>query len=242
MVHESIGFRPLYEQIKDLMIQRLASLEWRPGQILPSETKLADEFGVSQGTVRKALDALEAQHLVVRRQGKGTFAARHTPDISLFRFFHIVNERDERELPETQTTQCRVGKSSRQERSKLSVAPNDRVIRLTRVRRLGGAPIVHERIVVPARLFPGLQDIKPEHMPNAIYQAYERDYGVVITKAVEHVRAVSATSQNAAALGVNAGTPLLQIDRVALGHHDNPIEWRLSHCLTRRYTYLNELA
>ncbi|MDH3639283.1 MAG: GntR family transcriptional regulator [Gammaproteobacteria bacterium] len=240
-MNETVGFRPLYEQIKDLMVQRLASLEWRPGQILPSETKLANEFGVSQGTVRKALDALEAQHLVVRRQGKGTFAARHTPDISLFRFFHLVNERDERELPENRATQCRLGKATRQEQRKLDLGPNDRVIRLIRVRSLAGAPVVHERIVVAAKLFPGLHQTKPEDMPKAIYQAYEREYGMVITRAVERLRAVTANAQNATVLGIDVGTPLLQIDRVALGHHDNPIEWRLSHCRTDRFVYLNEL-
>ena len=161
--------------------------------------------------------------------------------MSLFRFFHIVNERDEREFPETRTTQCRQGKASRREQRKLDLTPSDRVISLTRVRYLGGAPIVHDALLSPQSSFPdsSRRNLKTRPMPyirptTRIWRGHHQG--------VEHLRAAAATAQNAAALGIDPGTPLLQVDRVALGHHDNPIGWRLSHCRTDRFVCLNGLA
>src|SRR3546814_14076323 len=69
------GFKPLYQQVKDLLIGRLIGSYWKPGDLLPSEMQLAEELGVSQGTVRKALDEMTADNLLVRRQGRGTYVA-----------------------------------------------------------------------------------------------------------------------------------------------------------------------
>ena len=71
------AFSPLYQQIKGLILQSLQSGEWKPGEAIPSEMDLAARYRVSQGTVRKAIDELTGENLVVRRQGKGTFVATH---------------------------------------------------------------------------------------------------------------------------------------------------------------------
>src|SRR5450432_187735 len=92
-------FRPLYAQVKALMIRRMLRGDWRPGALLPSEARLAAEFGVSQGTMRKALDEMATQNLVVRQQGRGTFIARHSQRGALFHFFHIRDESGIKELP-----------------------------------------------------------------------------------------------------------------------------------------------
>src|SRR6266404_1763901 len=84
------SFQPLYLQIKALLERSLEADEWRPGEAIPSEIDLAARFAVSQGTVRKAIDALAGDNLVVRRQGKGTFVATHTEEkTSHFRFLRI---------------------------------------------------------------------------------------------------------------------------------------------------------
>src|SRR3546814_9298856 len=70
-------FKPRYQQVKDLLIGRLIGSYWKPGDLLPSEMQLAEELGVSQGTVRKALDEMTADNLLVRRQGRGTYVAEH---------------------------------------------------------------------------------------------------------------------------------------------------------------------
>jgi GntR family transcriptional regulator len=94
-----VGFRPLYRQVKDLLLRRLADGVWQPGQILPSEPEIAANLGVSQGTVRKALDEMTAENLLVRRQGRGTFVARHDEERILFRFFRLQSDTGERQFP-----------------------------------------------------------------------------------------------------------------------------------------------
>lgn len=71
----SLHTTPLYVQLRDHMIERIRSLSWQPNRLLPNEVALAHEFGVSIGTVRKAMDDLSARGLVVRQQGRGTFVA-----------------------------------------------------------------------------------------------------------------------------------------------------------------------
>ena len=90
MAQESPTFSPLYRQIKNLILQSLEGGEWRPGDVIPSETELALRYNVSQGTVRKAIDEMAADNLLVRRQGKGTFVASHSDPRAFFRFLRLA--------------------------------------------------------------------------------------------------------------------------------------------------------
>ena len=83
------AFSPLYQQIKGLLLQSLQAGEWKPGDLIPSELELAGRFRVSQGTVRKAIDELSADNLLVRRQGKGTFVATHSEQQVQYRFLRL---------------------------------------------------------------------------------------------------------------------------------------------------------
>ena len=86
----SPAFSPLYQQIKTLMTRSLRIGEWRPGEAIPSEMELAARFKVSQGTVRKAIDELAADNLLVRRQGKGTFVSTHAEQHVQYRFLRLM--------------------------------------------------------------------------------------------------------------------------------------------------------
>src|SRR5690349_6045144 len=147
-------FRPLYAQVKELMIRRMLDGAWRPGDILPSEGRLAAEFGVSQGTVRKALDEMAAQRLLVRQQGRGTFVARHDQERSLFHFFHIVGEDGEKELPSSRILDLRLARAEREQAALLALPPRAKVYNLLRIRTLQGEAVILERIALPASLFP----------------------------------------------------------------------------------------
>src|SRR2546421_4997594 len=108
---KSPSFRPLYIQIKELLMASLDDGEWPPGEAIPSEIALAQRFRVSQGTVRKAIDALAAQRLVVRRQGKGTFVSTHTEEkVSLFRLLRIRRNDGRDEYPASHLLHVRLGK------------------------------------------------------------------------------------------------------------------------------------
>jgi len=84
------SFSPLYQQIKALLVTGLEAGQWQPGQPIPSETELATRFGVSQGTVRKAIDEMAAENLLVRRQGKGTFFATYAEAQTQYRFLRLT--------------------------------------------------------------------------------------------------------------------------------------------------------
>jgi GntR family transcriptional regulator len=222
-------------------VERFASGHWRAGELLPAEPRLAEEFGVSQGTVRKALDRLADRNMVVRRQGKGTYVASYTPDRALFHFFNLVSDSDERELPSSRVTSRRSGRAQRIERERLGLASGEAVIRIERVRTLHEQPVLVEHISVPRSLFPGLETLPEEGLPNTLYALYETEYGISVTRAEERLKAVAASSADAVALAVAEGMPLLEVDRVALSHDQRPVEWRVSRCLTEQHHYLSLL-
>ena len=235
------GYRPLYQQVKDLLRRRIVDGTWRPDEVLPSEGRLAVELGVSQGTVRKALDELAAQKLVVRRQGRGTFVAAHSPDTALFHFFHLVDPAGERQMPESELLDCRRGIAGPAETEALQLMQGALVLRIDRRRTIDGIPTIVERIAVPQALFPDLDSPGEGGLPNTLYDLYQKRYGVTVGRTTERLRAVAATAEDATHLNVEPGSPLLEIDRIARDLDDRPVEWRLSRCLTDRLAYLSEL-
>ena len=232
--------RPLYAQVKALITERLIAGRWRPGEVLPSEFQLADEFGVSQGTVRKALDALAADNVVVRRQGRGTFVTEHDDHRALFHFFHLVGPDGERRLPESRLVSIRKGLAGRMEGGRLGVGRGTPVIRIHRVRLLDRRPAITETIALPQKLFPDLADLGD--VPNTLYDLYERRYGITVARAVERLAAVAADDRDAKLLEIAPATPLLEIDRTALALDGAVVEWRVSHCLSTTHHYRVELG
>ncbi len=236
-------YRPLYLQIKELLIKSLAAVEWRPGETIPSELELAARFGVSQGTVRKALDALAADNLVVRRQGKGTFVATHTEEkLSMFRFLRVRRNDGVDEYPVSRLVDVRRGKASSEVARALRLKTGDPVITLRRLLDYSGEPAVLDEIVVPGQLFKGLTHSKVERYRGSIYGLFETQFGVRIVRAREKLSAVAAEPGRASLLRVPAGTPLLAVDRVTCTFGDKPVEWRRGFCSTKNHHYLNDLS
>jgi GntR family transcriptional regulator len=235
----SLGFRPLYRQVKELLMKRLGDGSWSPGQMLPSEPEIAAGLGVSAGTVRKALDEMSAESLVVRRQGRGTFVARHDEERILFQFFRLIPDSGERRFPESRTLSMVAAKADEVAAARLGIASKTPVIVIERVRSLDDRPCIHERIVLPRSLFPGIE--RHKDLPNNLYAFYSAQYGVTIARGNERLKAVAADARQAELLGVKAGQPMLLIDRVALGVDGTPAEWRLSVCLTDQAHYLSDL-
>jgi GntR family transcriptional regulator len=233
-----LGFRPLYSQVRDKLIGRLVDGFWLPGQPLPSEIQLAAELGVSQGTVRKALDWMAADNLVVRRQGRGTFVAVHDDERMLFRFFRIIRDNGAPSSPKSQVLSLISGKANATERDTLNLAKDSRVVRIRRRRSLDDEPVMVEVVTLPVALFP---DLATMDIPNNLYGLYAMHYGITIASTRERLKAVGATSEDAEALGISEGAPVLQVDRVAQALDGMPVEWRVSICLTRSVHYQSEL-
>lgn len=233
-------FQPLYYQVKEHLIQRIVEGTWLPGTALPSESQLAVELGVSQGTVRKALDEMTAEKLVVRRQGRGTFVAEHTQEQALFHFFRLADSDGVAPIPSSEVVSLSERSATDYEISKLGLSVGGLVSEIVRVRRLEGEPVVLEEIVLALADFPGIAS--ENALPNTLYTLYQRRYGFSVLKAKESIRAVLASDKDALLLGVESGSALLQIERVAYSIDGRPIELRYSRCVTEHYTYQVELT
>lgn len=234
-MNETPGYRPLYRQVYDILVRKIAEGAWKPGEMLPSEQALAREMGVSHGTVRKVLDALTAENLLLRRQGKGTFVAEHDQDRALFRFFHIARPGGERLVPEAAHVKVRSRPCRTAEREKLKLRKGEAVFEIARLRLIGGKPVIRETIILPQRLFPRLDRIGA--LPNTLYSLYQSQFGITIATAREELRAAAATKADQSSLGVKAGNPILVIGRVALSLTDQPVEWRESRVRTDDLVY-----
>ncbi len=230
------GFRPLYRQVKDVFVKRMVDGIWSPGLLLPSEGRLAAEIGVSQGTVRKALDELAGDNLLVRRQGRGTFVAEHDEKRILFQFFKLVPDDGVARFPESEVLETRVAEATPAERDALELTAQAKVARIRRVRAVDGRPIIVETLSLPDRLFPG---VTKGPIPNSLYAFYGAQYGITIAHAREKLKAVPLGEADAAILGRKPGHPALLIHRLALSLEIRPVEWRVSLCLTDDAHYLS---
>ena len=237
------SFQPLYLQIKTLLEKSLEANEWTPGSAIPSEIDLASRFRVSQGTVRKAIDALAADNLVVRRQGKGTFVATHTEErASSFRFLRIYRNDGRDEYPASRLLDLRRAKASVEVARLLDLKAGDPVVNLRRVLEWRGEPVVLDDITLPAAQFRGLTRARYEAYQGSTYGLFETQFGVRMLKAREKLTAVAADAATAALLGVAPGAPLLCVDRVTLTYGDRPVEVRRGLCATNAHHYFNELS
>ena len=236
------SFRPLYEQIKILLTQSLVAGEWKPGEAIPSEIELASRFRVSQGTVRKAIDELASEHILMRRQGKGTFVASHNEPSYQYRFLRVTPDSGEKLHPKNLFFGLERGKASADAAHALGLKPGSPVMQFKRVMSFAGRPMILDDIVFPANQFPGLTLAELEEFNGSVYSFYESVFGVRMIRAEERLRAVAADSFAAAHLKVAQGTALLSVDRIAFTYGDKPVEWRRGLCLTDGFSYYNELS
>ena len=236
------AYRPLYEQIKILLTKSLVAGEWKPGEAIPSETELATRFRVSQGTVRKAIDELAADHILVRRQGKGTYVASHSEPSYQYRFLRIVPDSGERPNPKNLFFGLERGKAHGESAGALGLKPGTATVTFKRLMSFEGRPVVLDEIVFAAARFPGLTLSELEEFHGSVYSFYETVFGVRMIRAEERLRAVQADGLASAHLKVPKGSPLLCVDRVAFTYGDQPVEWRRGLCVTDGYSYATELS
>lgn len=234
-------YRPLYAQVKDNLVRRLIDGSWQPGQLIPSEFELAREAGVSQGTIRKALDAMTAENLLVRRQGRGTFVAVPEDSRILFRYFRIVPDSGEAVFPDSEVLAFKGETIAADDPAcgALGLKAGDGVWRIERVRLLGGKRMMAETIILPAARFAGFDRHLP--VPNNVYRLYSDVWGITIARANERLKAVAASAEDAEALGVRHGDPLLEVSRIACDLEGNAVEYRRSRCNTQTVSYQSDL-
>lgn len=227
----------LYEQVDARIRERLLNRVWRPGLAIPAESQLAAEFGVSLGTVRRAVEALVSEGVLVRRHGSGTFVVEALERRSFHLNFNFVTEDGERApSPTARLLKRSSGRATIPEARLLGIPPRANVLRFERLRIFTGMPVVVETIVVAETLFPGLGS--SDELANHLFPHYEAVYGQSVVRTEERIRAVIADPADAELLRLSPGSPLLSVDRLAMSLDGRVIEWRRSRCDTSHHRFV----
>ena len=238
------AFSPLYRQIKGLILNSLRLGEWKPGEAIPSEMELSARFQVSQGTVRKAIDELAADNLLIRRQGKGTFVATHTEQQVQFRLLQLVPDvgAPGSEGPaQRDIIECRRARATIDIAHALALRTGDAVLQVRRVLSFVGTPTIVEDIWLPAATFKGLTAERLAHYKGPTYALFETEFNVRMVRAEEKLRAHSALNGLDQLLGIEPGTPILSAERIAYTYKDIPMELRRGYYRTDTHHYHNTL-
>ena len=235
-------FSPLYQQIKALLTHSLQTGEWKPGELMPSEVELAARFKVSQGTVRKAIDELAGDNLVMRRQGKGTFVSTHHEERAHFRFLRLMPDAGVPHPPDNRILEVRRLRASPEVASLLDLKAGDAVIYIRRLLSFDGAATIVEEMWLPGALFKGLTAERLDQYKGPMYGLFESEFGTRMIRASEKIRALGADALAAELLGVTTGTPLLCVERVSYTYGDKAVELRRGLYLTMQHHYQSDLS
>jgi GntR family transcriptional regulator len=235
------AFSPLYQQIKGLITRELQAGVWKPGESIPSELDLAARFKVSQGTVRKAIDELAADNLLMRRQGKGTFVATHAEEQIQYRFLRLMPDDGNDRGMARRLLDCRRTRAPADVARMLACKSGDAVVQLRRLLLAQDKPVVLDEIWLPGDLFKGLTAERLADYKGPMYGMFETEFGVRMIRAEERLRAMAADEATAVLLGVAAGSPLLSVERLSFTYGDKPVELRRGLYNTEQHFYRNEL-
>lgn len=226
-MHSLLVAKPLYVQVRDVILARIASGEWAPGQALPNEFALAEELHTSIGTVRKAMGLLEEQSVVVRRQGRGTFVRDFSQQP--FALSSLVDQSGNALIEKIVSTAPVKALADDSVADSLEIPVGSEVLTLTRVRRHGPRPYMIERSWLPAKLFPvGWGDVETIELPILAQRNM-----IIVGHGEEKVRPTLASADQAEALEVQEGSAILELERVIFSERGVRLEWRLGHCALR---------
>ncbi|MDJ1634821.1 GntR family transcriptional regulator [Rhizobium rhizogenes] len=228
---------PRYQRLRDDLAARINRQEWRHGESIPSEAELSATYGVAVGTVRKAIDQLVADGVVERHQGRGTYVRRARFNSSLFRFFRFQSESGERRVPESRILRRESIAAPSAVASALRLREGDPVISLSRLRLIGGVPLLAEEIWLERSRFEALLTIDTSEFGDLLYPLYEERCEQVVVSAEETLTVEIAPPLQARLLGLDPGSPLVVIERVAFDLERRPIEWRRSRGPADRFRY-----
>lgn len=231
---------PLYVEVRHRIVESIRSGEWRSGDAIPPEKTLCERFGVSMGTVRKAVDELTVSGVLVRQQGRGTFVSRHSQDRYLFAFFHLVGRDGHKEYPGVRFLSFGATVADDFDAEALAVKVGAPLFKLSNQLSLGGEVVSLDEIFLPAALFPGVTEERLRARRTTLYQMYQDEFSITVVRATERVRGVAATRGQARLLKTVAGAPLLRIVRIAYSFQDRPVELRYSYVNTENCEYRPE--
>lgn len=236
------AFSPLYRQVKSLITEDLRAGIWKPGEMIPSESELATRHGVSQGTVRRAIEELASENLLSRQQGRGTFVATHLSPRNQFRFLRLRRDDGAPMVPASEVLECKRIRAPIEVARQLQIRVGETVVFVRRLLRVDQAPAVLEDIWLPGTRFKGLSAERLTAYHGPLYGLFESDFGTRMIRATEAVRAVEASAEIARILAVKPSSAVLLVERLSFTYKDTPVEVRDGYYLTKHFHYFNELG
>jgi GntR family transcriptional regulator len=228
---------PLYREVKHKLMESLRGGEWKAGDMIPAEKRLCERYGVSVGTLRKAVDELTAENILIRHQGRGTFVASHSQDRYMFGFFHICPRTGQKEYPQVEFISLTKEKADADAARRLGVAKGAKLQRIVNRLSLGGHPVIIDHILLPDRFFAGLTEASVRERRTTLYQLYQDSFGVAVLRTEERLDAEGANAHVAELLSIEPGTPVLHIVRRAFSFRDEVVELRHSWVITKDHDY-----
>jgi GntR family transcriptional regulator len=232
---------PLYARLADVLTKRIASGEWSPSSPLPSETTLAADYGVSIGTMRKAMQQLDEKGLLERRQGSGTYIRRARMDKSLFRFFRHAGGRTNGAVPDSRILRREVIAADQWPQAARGLGRAEKLIRIERLRLWENEPFLTEEIALPLPLFAPLMELDVEQLGPLLYPIYEKVCGQIVASAEESLTIGEADMTIARLLSCRRGAPVVTIERWAYAHDRTLLEWRCTRGRGDQFSYRVEI-
>lgn len=232
---------PLYQRLRDQIAGEITRNVWGPGSAIPTEAELAQTHKVAVGTVRKAIDVLVAEGLIERSQGRGTYVRRPSFDSSLFRFFRFQGPDGTRRVPESRILHRERCPGPIEATRALDLADGTEVLHLSRLRLIDHRPVLAEEIWLPAARFAPLMDLAVEAFGDLLYPLYETHCRAIVASARETLSVAAVATVTADLLAVAPGTPVVVIERLALGYDNQPLEWRRSAGPADQFHYQIEI-
>lgn len=229
---------PKYFSLKEMLTERIRNLP--AGTALPPERELVSEFRASRTTVRQALKDLAAEGRVVRMHGRGTFVAPPKETISLQLLSYTEEWTRLGRTPSSRLVGLDRVSASPEAATALDVASGTPLLRIERIRLTDGAPMAVEVAHLEAERFDGLETLIDEGV--SLYALLEQRWGVVPQTAEQTFETAMATPALATALGTDAGTPLILLNRRTVGVDGRPFEYVRAHYRGDRYRFVSNLS
>ena len=237
----SLDGGPLYKGVQRALMEQLAAGDLKPGQLIPSERQLAMEYSVSIGTLRKAIDELVENRILIRQQGKGTFVASHDRERLLFYFFHIVPQKGAKSYPLVESVFFHKAVADDEVAARLKIAVGAPTFHVRNKLSLLNEVVSIDDITIVQARFEKLSAAQFKERPNTIYNLYQEAFGITVVRTDERLRAEPASAEHAKLLRITLGTPVLTIRRTAFDMRDEPVELRISTVNTAAHEYFAEI-
>lgn len=231
--HKADG-RPIHYRLQQEIRRGIESGQWAPGSVIPPERKLAQEYGVSLGTVRTAILNLVSEGLLYRIQGKGTMVAGSKMIRESIRYYRFVGDFGRKEaIPKLEFLDLIVVEGRSGINRRLKMHDPGSLYRLRRLVLVSGKPTVYSLSYLPCRLFPGLDEFPRSRFEKVpLYLALEDHFGLPTLSNSDLISAALADAETAALLRITEDRPILTVEMLAFTYRNRPYEYRISHCLT----------